>query len=226
MTNHCQNRPNYRRIFEICMIISLVIHLIIFQVIRTNNKRSITQYKINQIKIEVVQIPKTWQRKKIRRPKRPDLPTVPIPVEEEYIPEDLTIVPTKLDFENIPPPPGPPLDEYDYENYSFIPFQSPPKVIGILTSSGIKRGGMAVVKKEIKYPRILKLVGVEGRTILGLLINKKGFVTKITIIKESEYQAFDDEAIRIASLIKFSPAIQRDRPVKVWLAMPFTFKLR
>lgn len=208
------------------MIISLVIHLLIFQVVRTNNIRSLPQYTIEQIKIEVIQIPKTWQKKKIPRPKRPEQPTVPVPMEEEYIPKDLTIVPTKLDFENIPPPPGPPVDEYDYENYSFIPFQSPPTMIGILTSSGIKRGGVGIVRKEIKYPRILKLVEVEGQTILGLLINKEGFVTKITIIKESGYQLFDDEAIRVAGLIKFNPAIQRDRPVKVWLAMPFIFKLR
>lgn len=208
------------------MIISLVIHLIMFQVVRTNNKRSLPQYKIEQIKIEVVHIPKTWQRKKLRMPKRPELPTVPVPMEEEYIPEDLTIVLTKLDFENIPPPPGPPMDEYDYENYSFIPFQSPPRMLGIHTSSGVKRGGVAIVRKEIKYPRILKKAGVEGQTTLGLLINKKGFVTKITIIKKSGYKLFDDEAIRVAGLIKFSPAIQRDRPVKVWLAMPFTFKLR
>ncbi len=208
------------------MIIYLLIHLFLFQVVRSNNERSLPKYTIEQIKIEVVQIPKTWQKKKFPRPKRPARPTVPVPMEAEYIPEDLTIVPTKLDFENILPPPGPPIDEYDYENYAFIPFEMPPKVIGIHTSRGVKRGGMSLVQKEIKYPRILKMAGVEGRIILGLLINKEGFVIKITIIESSDYELFDNEAIRVAGLIKFNPAIQRDRPVKVWLAMPFTFRLR
>lgn len=207
------------------MIISLVVHLFLFQVVRTGNKRALPQYTIEQIKIEVVQIPKTWQQRKIPRPKRPARPTVPVPMEEEYIPKDLTIVSTKLDFENIPPPPGPPMDEYDYENYSFIPFELPPKAIGILTSRGVKRGGMAAVQKELKYPRFYRSIfKVEGKTIIGMLIDKSGYVIKTIIIKSSGYTLFDIEALRVARLIKFTPAQQRDKSVKVWIAMPFIFK--
>lgn len=215
-------RENNKKIFEICMIISLVFHIIIFQVVRIG-KHSIIPSQINPIKIEVVNIPKTWQKKKIHKPIAPPRPTVPVPMEAEYIPEDLTIVITVLDLSKIPRPPEPP-EEYDYENYTFISYQTAPKIIGVLTSSGLEVGGMGAVKKQIRYPEIAKKMGIEGTTIVGLLIDKRGYVVK-TIILRSAWIGFDEEALRVAKMIKFKPAQQSDLPVKVWLSMPFRFRL-
>ncbi len=212
-------KRNYRKVREVSMIAILVIFIILFQVVRVDLVVVGKTFKIDKIKIEVIQIPKTWQKKKIRRPKAPARPSVPVPMEEEYIPEDLTIVPTKLDLSNIPPPPPPPLIEYDYDNYSFIPYQIPPKIIG----------GMRGIRKQTKFPNLAKRVGISGKTIVGLLIDKRGNVIKCVLLKSAGpglYTLFDEEALRVSKKIKFKPAFQRDKPVKIWLKIPFIFRLK
>jgi len=196
------------------MIISLVIHIFLFLFVRINKNQIIHQTK--QINIETIDIPKTWQKKKILKPSPPPKPTIPVPLEHEYIPDDETIIPTELDLSEIPPPPLPPPDEYDYENYMFIPHETPPEIIG----------GYKSIIKKVRYPAIAKKIKLEGRTVIAVLIDKNGNIAKYYILQSAGFKGFDNEALRVLITLKFKPAKQRDIPVKVWMAIPFKFQIK
>jgi protein TonB len=75
------------------------------------------------------------------------------------------------------------------------------------------------------YPSICKSLGIEGRVVLNLLVDKNGQVVKIQVLRSSENQALDEAAIESLKQARFSPARQGDRPVAVWLSYPVVFKI-
>jgi TonB family protein len=42
----------------------------------------------------------------------------------------------------------------------------------------------------------------------------------------SGYQELDDAALRVAGMIEFTPARNRDQAVPVWISLPITFTTR
>jgi TonB family protein len=57
-----------------------------------------------------------------------------------------------------------------------------------------------------------------------VLIDTKGNVEDVRVIKSNPM--LDDAAIAAAWQFKFTPAKQRDRLVKVWMSIPFHFRLK
>ena len=43
------------------------------------------------------------------------------------------------------------------------------------------------------------------------------------IDRSSRHEALDDAALKVAEVYRFSPALNRDQPVAVWVAFPITF---
>ncbi len=76
-----------------------------------------------------------------------------------------------------------------------------------------------------EYPEAAKKEGIDGRVYLKLWVGKDGLVKKVVLMKSSN-EIFDKPSIAAAMKYKFSPAILRDRPVDVWVVIPFTFKLK
>ena len=60
--------------------------------------------------------------------------------------------------------------------------------------------------------------------VVKVLIGTKGDVEKVEIVKS--HPMLDESAMAAAKLFKFTPGKQRDRVVKVWMTIPFTFKLK
>ena len=82
-----------------------------------------------------------------------------------------------------------------------------------------------VVKKvEPEYPRIAMGAGVEGKVFVLVLVGKDGKVEKIGQLTGPE--VFHDAVREAAAQWVFSPAIQNDRAVRVWVSLPFNFQLR
>ncbi|MEJ2545608.1 MAG: energy transducer TonB, partial [Calditrichaceae bacterium] len=71
---------------------------------------------------------------------------------------------------------------------------------------------------------IAKNTGTTGLVVIRVLIDKKGNVEKAEILKSSPM--LDKAALDAAKKCKFEPAMQRDKYVKVWMAIPFNFILR
>jgi TonB family protein len=79
---------------------------------------------------------------------------------------------------------------------------------------------------EAEYPPALREAGVGGTVQVWFFIDEKGRVGRTQINKSSGHQALDDAALRVASVMDFTPAFDGDKPVPVWISLPITFMTR
>ncbi len=199
----------YNKVLELGMLGSLFALVLLFQFLRVIDLEAV-ETETKEIQIEVADIPPTEQ---FKRPPPPPKPSIPIPSESEDIPEDLTIEATTLDLSDIPPPPPPPEEDGDM---IFVPYDEPPSPIG----------GFGSIQKALKYPEIARKAGIEGKVIIQVLVSEKGKVIKTRIIKSLGHSGCDEAAVKAIRGVKWKPALQRDKPVKVWVAIPVIFRLK
>jgi protein TonB len=76
---------------------------------------------------------------------------------------------------------------------------------------------------EPQYPDIAKEAGVEGIVLVRVLVGEDGFVKDVMIIQS--VPMLDDAAATAAQRAVFKPALQKDKPVAVWMVIPIEFKL-
>jgi TonB family protein len=90
-----------------------------------------------------------------------------------------------------------------------------------------------------KYPEIARKLGVEAMIWLKLVINEKGEASKVVVFKsnlinagkgtaneaEAALNELNAAAVDAARQWKFNPAVLNGKPVKVWVTLPFKFKL-
>ncbi|NOX37685.1 MAG: energy transducer TonB [Calditrichaeota bacterium] len=194
----------YQKWFELSLVIALGLIIIIFYAFKDFSAGYELEKKVD-VKIETIDIPKTEQFQKPPPPKRP---AIPIESEDEDIPEDLTIEETEIEFADIidelPPPPE--------EEEPIVPFHA------------LSEKPVVIKRVEPVYPELARKAGIEGRVIVKVLINTKGDVEKVEVIKS--HPLLDQAAIEAAKQFKFKPGKQRDRYVKVWMTIPFNFRLK
>ncbi len=77
---------------------------------------------------------------------------------------------------------------------------------------------------ERYYPPMLRDAGIGGTTVIWALIDEKGFVMKTQVKKSSGYPQLDDAAMKVGDMMQFSPGMNRDVTVKVWVQLPIVFK--
>ena len=58
------------------------------------------------------------------------------------------------------------------------------------------RAMLDFIKKNIQYPEIARKNGIQGRVIVGVVVDKNGSVTNLTILKSID-PYLDKEAIRV-----------------------------
>jgi TonB family protein len=74
------------------------------------------------------------------------------------------------------------------------------------------------------YPEIARKAGLEGSVWVKMWVDKEGKVKK-AVIQKSASDIFDQAALDAAKQFAFQPASSKDRPVEVWVSIPFHFKL-
>jgi len=174
---------------------------------------AVPEYKIKirtvqERKIETLELPPELavpQKQKAEVPR----PTIPVEAEEdEDVPEDVTIQETILDAQTAataPAEPPPQLPEFG----KFVPYDTKPEFIRYSTPD---------------YPEMAKKAGIEGTVLAQLLVGADGKVYDVRVMSGPEIFHEQVKAAALASL--FSPAKQRDKPVAVWVAVPYRFSLR
>lgn len=81
------------------------------------------------------------------------------------------------------------------------------------------------LKQNIVYPEIAKKYGISGTVYLKFIINTKGKVTNVKVVKGIG-AGCDEEAIRVVrSLPDWNPGKDKGRPVNVEFNMPVRFSL-
>jgi periplasmic protein TonB len=76
------------------------------------------------------------------------------------------------------------------------------------------------------YPQMLMQAGIGGTTVVWLRLDEEGRVIQTEIKKASGQRAFDDAALEVAKQARFSPALNGDTRVRVWVELPIVFTAR
>ena len=200
----------YNKMFKLSLIISLAVTIIILQGFKKFEAKDIViEKKLSSLDIE--EVPQTEQQKSAAPPSRP---TVPIPSEDETLPEDETIDDTMLNLDEEAPPPPPPDDQS--LQVRFIPHDEPPQPVG----------GYTAIQRNLTYPEIALKAGVEGQVLVWAFVDKNGNVTNTQVKKSLGNNGCDEAAVRAIKSVKWKPAKQRDDPVGVWVMVPVEFELK
>ena len=80
------------------------------------------------------------------------------------------------------------------------------------------------VRSSMRYPEIAKEGGIEGKVTVKVLVGENGSVIKVGSI--SGDAVFHDEVREKAMDLQFTPGLQNGKPVKVWVSVPFNFRLK
>lgn len=76
-----------------------------------------------------------------------------------------------------------------------------------------------------EYPPLLRETGVGGTVHLLVHVDARGNVLETRVGQSSGMESLDGAALRVADTFRFRPAMNRDRPVEVWIRLPVTFRV-
>lgn len=210
-------KSNYSLYLEAGLIVAIGLVLILFKIpFNLKNDRSFTQPEQETVKMQDI-----VQTKQDEAPPPPPEPEVPQAVPNNAVISDAPVnLNAELDINaplNIPPPP-PPSEQTDKEknrNRIFIVVQKMPSLIG----------GLPGLQKQIKYPKLAEEAGIEGTVYVQFVVDQHGKVEDAKVIRGIG-GGCDKEALRVVEQAKFTPGMQRGRPVKVRYSLPIVFRLR
>jgi len=140
-------------------------------------------------------------------------------VTDAVIDDDITIAPTTFEdnpIEDLPPPPTEAAIDIS-DQPTFTPFETAPEV---RNRPHVQR----VLERE--YPSLLRDAGIGGTVLVHFFINDQGVVETALVAESSGHNQLDDAALRVAVEFEFTPALNRDQRVPVWVQIPITFTTR
>jgi protein TonB len=76
---------------------------------------------------------------------------------------------------------------------------------------------------ERNYPPLLRDAGIGGIVVVWILLDEQGRVVQAELKESSGHRGLDDAALEVAPTMRFSPAMNRDQRVKVWVSVPVRF---
>jgi protein TonB len=74
-----------------------------------------------------------------------------------------------------------------------------------------------------EYPPLLRDAGLGGTVHVWFFIDEEGTVVRTQIHQSSGHGQLDEAALDVADVIQFTPALNRDKRVPVWISLPITF---
>lgn len=193
----------YKKVKVRASVVVLEVVLLVFLAYPTLTVKSSYEKTKVQDPLIVEAVPETHQEKKIVRP--PERPSVPVEDETGEVSDTVTIPPTVGPWVRRPFKPQPPSEPSEFVAYDTV----------------------AVLIKLVQpiYPEIARKAGIEGMVILKIQIDETGKVVDAKVL-QSLGAGCDEAAIAAAMRCKFKPAMQRDKPVKVWMSYPVRFRLK
>jgi protein TonB len=206
-------RGKYRKYFEISLILSLTLIIAAFKLApKDGNTNEI--YNPPQKLITIENIINTVQ--KLKPPKLPVRPKI-IEAQTDEVVEDLILDDVSINQDDDLG--GPPLisdrpkivDDEPFINWAEV---MPEPV-----------GGIGAIQEKAYYTEIAKRVGIEGKVIVEAMIDKKGNVTEVNLIRDIG-GGLGEVAMNAVKNTRFKPGKQRGKPVNVKMKIPIKFVLR
>ena len=150
----------------------------------------------------------------VEEPPPPPKPKVEVeeasPEEEAEVEEEEVDIAPTTEFNELEAPP-PPVTE---ETFEFWAVEKKPEV---------------VKRVQRRYPELARRAGIEGQVFVRVLVGEDGRVIRAEIYGARPPEVKDvlgPAALEAARKFVFTPGMQRDKPVKVWVMIPFQFKLQ
>src|SRR5690606_16494740 len=132
-----------------------------------------------------------------------------IVVSEEFIIDEHPSFDFELTIGGQIPLPPPPTQDKEKES-EFIP---------VAEHMPAPIGGMEAIYRKVTYPDIARQAGIEGRVVLQFIVDERGNVIN-PIVLRGIGGGCDEAALEAIKDIKFTPGLQRGRPVKVQFQLP------
>ncbi|MFY0697073.1 MAG: energy transducer TonB [Balneola sp.] len=208
-------KKNYLLFFETGLILSLGILNLLTRIDLSSNDVVKTNFDQDE---EIVFLEKTIQTKQELKVPPPPRPVLPIEVpNDEIIEDEIIFMSSEIDFDQIitlGPPPLPQNENDTEEEQIFVVVEQPPVLIN----------GLRELQSKVVYPKVAVQASIEGRVVVQFVISKEGNVTKPIVIRGIG-GGCDEEALRVIKLAKFTPGMQRGKPVPVKYTIPILFKM-
>jgi protein TonB len=203
-------RKNYPLFFELGLISALLIFIAAFKFHLPTNFHSLSD---NEIKAEppIALSSITFQK---QSPPPPVLARIPA-----EIPNDDPIDPPAIDFadfDDVSPAIDLPPETNDSEE---------PEILEKAEYMPKMKGGLNALYNDIKYPELAKRSGIEGIVIAEFIINEKGEIEDLKIVRGIG-GGCDEEVLRVIKLQSFTPGIQNGNFVKVRMKQVVHFRLQ
>ena len=104
------------------------------------------------------------------------------------------------------------------------------KVYEVCEQMPIFEGGDAALLKyltdSVKYPELAKKHGVQGRVVIGFIVEKDGSLTDVKVLRHVDID-LDAEALRVVKgMPKWIPGCQDEQLVRVRYNVPVSFRLK
>lgn len=196
-------------------ILSLLIFIFLFRV----NISFVNETDFTTIEREVVEMEEIVTTVQENKPPPPPRPSVPVEVpNDEILIDEMLDLDSELRFDeplylSMPTPPG--NDDMEEEEPDvFIVVERMPELIG----------GLQGLQSRIVYPEIAKMAGIEGRVMVQFIIDEEGRVHNPVVLRGIG-GGCDEAALEAVKSARFTPGMQRGRPVKVRYTLPVTFRL-
>ena len=125
---------------------------------------------------------------------------------------------------DVPPAPTPPIHPPPPAETSLSP--EPSGFAPYTVRPELRDRAQAARLVEQYYPTLLKEMGVEGSVLVALLVDTVGHVSDARVLESSGQRAFDEAALAAAGRLRFTPAVDRERRVAVWVSVPIVFTLK
>jgi len=197
--------------FQIGLAITLLAILIAFEW-KSYDKTNYNLGDLNLDDMEEEIIPITRQEVKPPPPPPPPPEIIEIVEDEVEIENEVEIEETETDEEEMIE-----IEEDDEEFFMVV--ENMPEF------PGGDLGLMKFIQKNVRYPAIAKEYNITGKVYVSFIVDKKGNVTNVKIVRGVD-KNLDAEAVRVvSSLPKYKPGKQRGKAVRVMFTIPINFTL-
>ena len=195
------------------MIAATVVHFMLFQFWPTLSAEVVP---FTAEELEIIELPPEIEipppPEAISRPATPVMATADID-------DDITIARTTFADNPVDDLPPPPTGEGEADLSAapvFTPMTVRPE---IRNRSEVEAALMRL------YPPVLRNAGIGGTVVVWFFITEDGIVQDKRVSRSSGQIQFDEAALKVADVFRFSPALNRDQRVQVWIAVPITFQV-
>ena len=90
----------------------------------------------------------------------------------------------------------------------------------------IKNLNEIMASVEQNHPPLLKELGIGGRVVVLFYIGDTGTTLHVRIGESSGNDRLDAAALQVAKVYEFTPALNGEQPVNVWIQLPVTFQVK